>query len=99
MSAFAYLNPYHYASTELFIKLLNQVRTSSTSSEPLSGSVSFKPYSHFKAIMNLGWKKLNKYVLSDQTPVYRFAVHLHPRYETAWFKLHWSSIGGSGKSG
>jgi len=57
--------------------------------ETLKQQQQFEPRSPFKAMINLGWKKLNKYyALSDQTPVYRLAVLLHPRYKMAWFKLH-----------
>ena len=35
--------------------------------------------SHFKASVNLGWKKLDKYYsLSDLCPAYRLAVLLKP---------------------
>ncbi|TKA81632.1 hypothetical protein B0A49_01266, partial [Cryomyces minteri] len=48
------------------------------------------PSSHFKACVNLGWKKLNYYYsLSDQTPAYRAAIVLHPRFKWRWFKKHW----------
>lgn len=46
---------------------------------------------HFKASINLGWKKLNKYYsLSDSTPAYRAAIALHPAYKMHWFHKQWS---------
>jgi hypothetical protein len=48
------------------------------------------PSSHFKACINLGWKKLNKYyLLSDETAAYRAAIALHPYYKMRWFEKHW----------
>jgi hypothetical protein len=46
--------------------------------------------SHFKACINLGWKKLNKYyTLSDETAAYRAAIAIHPHFKTRWFKKQW----------
>jgi hypothetical protein len=48
------------------------------------------PSTHFKACINLGWKKLNKYyTLSDETAAYRAAIVLHPYFKLQWFKDHW----------
>ena len=50
----------------------------------------YQPNSHFKACINLGWKKLNKYyTLSDDTPAYRAAIILHPSYKMRWLKEKW----------
>lgn len=50
----------------------------------------YAPHGHFKASINLGWKKLNKYyALTDATPAYRVAVVLHPHYKMEWFEKHW----------
>jgi hypothetical protein len=49
------------------------------------------PNSHFKACINLGWKKLNKYYeLSDNTAAYRAAIALHPSFKMRWFEQKWS---------
>ena len=48
------------------------------------------PTSHFKASINLGWKKLNKYYeLSDLTPHYRAAIAIHPHFTMRWFQKQW----------
>lgn len=48
------------------------------------------PDSHFKASINLGWQKLNKYyTLSDQTPAYRAAIVVHPSKKMKWFESKW----------
>lgn len=40
--------------------------------------------SYFKACVNLGWKKLDKYYeLSDSVPAYRAAIALNPAYKAA----------------
>jgi hypothetical protein len=50
------------------------------------------PKSHFKACVNLGWKKLDKYYkLSDMTAAYRLAIFLHPCFKRRWFERHWTS--------
>ncbi|SMR52787.1 unnamed protein product [Zymoseptoria tritici ST99CH_1E4] len=47
---------------------------------------------HFRANINLAWKKLDAYyTLTDNTPVYVAAVVLHPRYNIAWLRKQWSS--------
>lgn len=44
----------------------------------------------FRACVNLGWKKLDKYyALSDATPAYRLAIFLHPCFKRRWFERHW----------
>jgi len=49
------------------------------------------PSSHFKASINLGWKKLDKYYeLSDLTPAYRAAIVVHPVFKMKWFESKWS---------
>lgn len=51
------------------------------------------PNSHLKAIINLGWKKLNKYyALSDRTAAYRAAIALHPSLKMRWFDKNWSGL-------
>lgn len=48
------------------------------------------PSTHFKASINLGWKKLNKYyTLTDQVPAYRASIFAHPHFKMAWFKSKW----------
>ena len=48
------------------------------------------PNTHFKAAINLGWKKLDKYYnLSDTTPAYRAAIIVHPAKKMAWFEAKW----------
>ena len=48
------------------------------------------PPSHFKACVNLGWKKLNKYhQLTDHTYAYRAAIFLNPHLHSDWFEHHW----------
>lgn len=49
-----------------------------------------KIISHFKASVNLGWKKLDYYYsLSDRTPAYVLAVFLQPHYRFKWFEQKW----------
>jgi hypothetical protein len=49
------------------------------------------PKSHFRACVNLGWKKLDKYYkLSDTTAAYRLAIFLHPCFKRRWFERHWT---------
>ena len=48
--------------------------------------------SHFKASVNLGWKKLEYYyALTDCVPAYRLSVFLHPHYKMRWFNKHWQT--------
>ena len=48
---------------------------------------------HFKAYVNLGWKKLDKYYnLSDRTFAYRAAVYLNPALKNEWFIKQWSTL-------
>jgi hypothetical protein len=50
----------------------------------------YLPSTHFKASINLGWKKLKKYyTLTDQVPVYRASIFAHPHFKMAWFKSKW----------
>jgi len=61
-----------------------------TKLEDLKQQQHHQPRSHFKASINLSWKKLNKYyLLSDETAAYRAAVVLHPHRKMAWFEKHW----------
>ncbi|KAI6852164.1 hypothetical protein KC333_g8906 [Hortaea werneckii] len=49
------------------------------------------PRNHFRACVNLGWKKLDKYYgLSDTTPAYRLAIFLHPCFKRRCFERHWA---------
>ena len=58
--------------------------------EALKKEHQYLPNSHFKASINLGWKKLNKYyTLSDDTAAYRAAIALHPSFKMQWFEEHW----------
>lgn len=46
----------------------------------------------FKAMINLGWKKLEYYyTLSDETPAYLLSIFLYPHYEYRWLERHWGS--------
>jgi hypothetical protein len=50
----------------------------------------FEPPSHFKSGIDCGWKKLEDYYIkTDQTPVYRAALALHPSYGYDYFERHW----------
>ena len=50
----------------------------------------FEEESHFKAGIDCGWKKLEDYYLrTDETPVYRAALALHPSYGYDYFERHW----------
>lgn len=52
----------------------------------------YQLYSHFKACISLGWKKLDKYYrLSDSTSAYRAAILVHPHCKMGWFDKHWGS--------
>ena len=49
------------------------------------------PDSHFKASVNLGWKKLDKYYsLTDDTYAYRAAIYLNPKLKHQWFIDKWN---------
>jgi hypothetical protein len=49
-----------------------------------------QPASHFKACVNLGWKKLDKYYsLTDRSPAYRAAIYCNPQLKRSWFERHW----------
>jgi hypothetical protein len=51
-----------------------------------------KIITHFKAMVNLGWKKLDYYyTLTDVTPAYLLSIFLHPHYKYRWFERHWGS--------
>jgi hypothetical protein len=46
---------------------------------------------HFNHNINAAWQKLDHYYqLSDNTPIYRAAVFLHPRCKWRWFERHWA---------
>jgi len=48
------------------------------------------PSSHFKASINLSWKKLDKYYeLSDLTPAYRATIIVHLVFKIKWFESKW----------
>jgi hypothetical protein len=64
-----------------------------TKLETLKAKHKFLPNTHFKAAINLGWKKLNKYyTLSDTTPAYRAAIVIHPAKKMAWFENKWKEL-------
>jgi hypothetical protein len=45
---------------------------------------------HFSTNVNLGWQKLDSYYKkTDETPIYRVAVVLHPRMKWHWINRHW----------
>ena len=59
--------------------------------EELKEHHTFLPASHFKASVNLGWKKLDKYYrLSDNSPAYRAAIVVHPAKKMRWFEAKWN---------
>jgi hypothetical protein len=59
--------------------------------EELKEHHTFLPASHFKASVNLGWKKLDKYYrLSDKSPAYRAAIAVHPSKKMRWFEAKWN---------
>ena len=61
-----------------------------TKLEGLKKRYAFGPATHFKASINLGWKKLNKYYeLSDCTAAYRASILIHPHFKMRWFEEHW----------
>ena len=61
-----------------------------TKLERLKSQHAHLPNSHFKASINLGWKKLDKYyTLSDDTPAYRAAIVVHPSKKMKWFEQKW----------
>jgi hypothetical protein len=61
-----------------------------TKLEALKVKHTYLPNTHFKAAINLGWKKLDKYyTLSDDTPAYRAAIVIHPAKKMAWFEHKW----------
>jgi hypothetical protein len=45
---------------------------------------------HFSTNINAAWQKADYYYnLTDDTPIYRAAVFLHPRLKWRWFEKHW----------
>jgi hypothetical protein len=47
---------------------------------------------HFSTNINAGWQKLTSYYqLTDNTPIYRAAVFLHPRMKWLWFEKRWET--------
>jgi hypothetical protein len=47
---------------------------------------------HFSTNINAGWQKLTGYYeLTDNTPIYRAAVFLHPRMKWLWFERRWET--------
>jgi len=64
----------------------------STKLEDYKRQQRYQPYSHFKACINLGWKKLDKYYrLSDSTSACRAAILIYPYRKMGWFDKHWGS--------
>ena len=52
----------------------------------------FKEDTYFKAYVELGQAKLDKYYnLSNDTLAYRVAIALHPIKKLKWFQKHWSN--------
>ena len=61
--------------------------SSSESEESDEEDIEIQEREHFKISINQAWAVLNKYYkLSDETPVYRVAVVLHPRFKIEWFR-------------
>ena len=49
-----------------------------------------EPDSHYRTCVDMGWLKLQKYYkLTDETPVYRAAIVLHPAHKEAYFEEKW----------
>jgi len=47
---------------------------------------------HFSANINAAWQKLDQYYTwTDDTPIYRAAVFLHPLLKWRWFDRYWST--------
>jgi hypothetical protein len=47
---------------------------------------------HFSHNLNAAWQKLDAYYTrTDDTPIYRAAVFLHPKLKWRWFEKHWES--------
>lgn len=45
---------------------------------------------HFSTNINLGWQKLDSYYKkTDDNPIFRAAVVLHPRLKWRWFERYW----------
>lgn len=45
---------------------------------------------HLSTNINAGWQKLNDYYMKrDDTPVYIWAVVLHPRMKWRWIERQW----------
>ena len=64
-----------------------------TKLEALKVKQRYLPDTHFKAAVNLGWKKLDEYYeLSDKTPAYRAAIFIHPAKKLAWFEAKWTAM-------
>lgn len=64
-----------------------------TKLERLKAQYSHFPNSYFKAAINLGWKKLDKYyIVSDNTPAYKAAIVVHLSKKMEWFKQKWQDL-------
>ncbi|GAB7322858.1 hypothetical protein MBLNU13_g05416t1 [Cladosporium sp. NU13] len=47
---------------------------------------------HFSTNINLAWQKANQYYTkTDDSPIYRAAVVLHPRLKWRWFDRYWAN--------
>jgi hypothetical protein len=47
---------------------------------------------HFTHNINAAWQKLEHYYnLTDNTPIYRAAVFLHPKLKWRWFEKYWET--------
>jgi hypothetical protein len=58
-----------------------------TKLEAARNAITYMPSNHFKAFVNLGWKKLDYYyTLTDNSPVYVMAVFLRPHWRRRWFE-------------
>lgn len=62
-----------------------------TKLEAARDALTYMPANHFKACVNLGWKKLDYYyTLTDNSPAYVMAVFLHPHWRRRWFERKWA---------
>lgn len=65
--------------------------TSFTKLEAARDTLTCMTANHFRACVNLGWKKLDYYyTLTDNSPAYVMAVFLHPHWRRRWFEKKWS---------
>jgi hypothetical protein len=72
----------------------NHVVADEQSTNSIAEGVDISAYTdvehYFSTNINLGWQKLDSYYWrTDNTPIYRAAVVLHPRMKWQWINRHW----------